>query len=138
MTYLYYSWGPPFIKDRIDENFRKQLLDRGLKLNKDFRDNLAGHIDKENEYVLDSDKKFFVENMQQHIMSFKNHSESYLNKPMFEELKLVKLWINFMKKGEFNPIHCHSGDISFVLYLDVPKEINQEQLLCTDTNGGPG
>jgi len=138
MTYLYYSWGPPFIADKIDEKFRKELLDRGLKLNTDFRSELAGHIDKENEYTLDDDKKFFVENMQKHIDDFKTHSDLYLNKVMFTELKLKKLWINFMKKGEFNPIHHHGGDISFVIYLDVPEKINEEQIMSTDKNGGPG
>ena len=138
MTYKYYSWGPPLIEDKIDEEFRKGLLARGLRLNTDFRGELAGHIDKENEYTLDNDKKFFVKNMQKHISNFKTHTDYYLNKTMFSELKLIKLWINFMKKGEFNPPHTHSGDITFVIYLDVPKEIYQEDLLNTDRKGGPG
>ena len=37
MTYKYYSWGPPLIEDKIDEEFRKGLLARGLRLNTDFR-----------------------------------------------------------------------------------------------------
>ena len=41
-------------------------------------------------------------------------------------MNLDKLWINFMKKGEFNPVHDHSGNISFVIYTSVPKEILME------------
>ena len=32
----------------------------------------------------------------------------------------------FYEKGEFNPIHSHSGDISFVIYISVPHEIVNE------------
>ena len=138
MTYERCRWGPPFITDKINEDFRKGLLDRGLRLNNDCRGDLAGHIDHESEFLLESDKKYFVENMQKHIQNFKEHSDSHLSRVMFTELKLQKLWINFMKKGEFNPPHTHSADITFVIYLDVPKEIYQEELLNTDTNGGPG
>ena len=36
-------------------------------------------------------------------------------------------WINFMKKGEFNPIHSHTGEISSVVCIDIPIEISQEE-----------
>ena len=138
MTYRYYHWGPPLIIGCITEEFRKGLLDRGLKLDNDFRDQLAGHLDKEKEYVSNDDKKFFVENMQKHIDDFKKHTEFYLNKTMFTELKLKSLWINFMKRGDFNPPHTHGGDITFVIYLDVPTEIYKQDFVNTDFNGGPG
>ena len=31
-----------------------------------------------------------------------------------------------MKAGEWNPVHNHTGDISCVTYLKVPKEIQEE------------
>ena len=31
-----------------------------------------------------------------------------------------------MKQGEWNPLHAHSGDISCVTYLKIPKEIEDE------------
>ena len=43
-----------------------------------------------------------------------------------------------MKKGEFNPIHSHSGDISFVIYISVPHEIVNECKNYTGTGVGPG
>ena len=36
------------------------------------------------------------------------------------------LWVNYMKAGEWNPSHNHTGDISCVTYLKVPKEISEE------------
>ena len=32
-----------------------------------------------------------------------------------------------MKAGDFNPLHTHGGDYSFVLFLDVPKQLEKEQ-----------
>jgi Rps23 Pro-64 3,4-dihydroxylase Tpa1-like proline 4-hydroxylase len=36
------------------------------------------------------------------------------------------VWINYQRKGEFNPIHNHRGVFSFVIYADVPEEIRKE------------
>ena len=47
-------------------------------------------------------------------------------RPPVTSMNLDKLWINFMKKGEFNPVHDHSGNISFVIYTSVPNEILME------------
>ena len=35
-------------------------------------------------------------------------------------------WINFQKKYEFNPIHQHSGDYSFVLWIQIPYDLKEE------------
>ena len=39
---------------------------------------------------------------------------------------LKPVWVNFMKQGEWNPSHSHTGDISCVAYLKIPKEIDEE------------
>ena len=43
-------------------------------------------------------------------------------------------WVNFQKKHEFNPVHFHDGIISFVLYLDVPYSIEDEQAVASSIN----
>lgn len=35
-------------------------------------------------------------------------------------------WINFQKKHEFNPLHNHSGDYSFVIWIKIPYNIKDE------------
>lgn len=35
-------------------------------------------------------------------------------------------WFNFMKKGEFNPLHGHTGNISGIIMIKVPTEIALE------------
>ena len=41
-------------------------------------------------------------------------------------LVLDKLWVNFQKKGEFNPTHSHGGVMSFVIWMDTPYNIEDE------------
>jgi len=40
--------------------------------------------------------------------------------------ELTGSWINFQKKHEFNPIHAHNGNYSFVIWLDIPYNIDDE------------
>ena len=43
-------------------------------------------------------------------------------------LNIDSAWVNYMKKGESNPMHIHLPcDLSSVLYLDVPDELLEEQ-----------
>lgn len=39
------------------------------------------------------------------------------------------LWVNLQKKYEHNPPHTHGGDLSFVIWLKVPYDIEKEKSL---------
>jgi len=41
-------------------------------------------------------------------------------------------WVNFQKKHEYNPIHSHSGILSWVIWYQIPYDIEKEKY------GGPG
>ncbi len=42
------------------------------------------------------------------------------------ELELERIWINIQRKGEFLPVHNHSGVYSFVIWADVPFTMEEE------------
>jgi hypothetical protein len=44
-----------------------------------------------------------------------------------KELFLIGSWINFQKKYEFNPLHNHDGEFSFVIYCKIPYTMVEEQ-----------
>ena len=46
-------------------------------------------------------------------------------------------WMNFQKKNEFNPVHVHSGELSSVIMIDVPKEIEEESDAVKDKTNMP-
>lgn len=40
--------------------------------------------------------------------------------------ELERIWVNIQRKGEFLPVHNHSGVYSFVIWSDVPFNIEDE------------
>ena len=57
-----------------------------------------------------------------------NSVKTYIKKSSNRNVKrisLKNLWIVRQFKNEYNPIHFHSGDISGVGYLNIPKNITQ-------------
>ena len=43
--------------------------------------------------------------------------------------RLNSLWVNFQKKGEFQPVHNHTGLFSFVIWMDIPYHWKDEAKL---------
>jgi len=129
MTFLY--WGPLVARFEVEDYITKELLKRSDKIkSNDGRRQLAGHIDRENFYT-QQDIDWFVEQTSKYFNAYVEHKQTQWNidppkEVLIEYLKLNSLWVNYMKKNEYNPPHIHSGDISFVLYLDVPEQIEKE------------
>lgn len=42
------------------------------------------------------------------------------------KLTLSSCWCNFQKKYEFNPVHQHSGVLSFVIWVNIPYTLEAE------------
>ena len=53
-------------------------------------------------------------------------------------LHIDVFWINYMKSNDFNPPHAHSGDLSFVIYPAMPKELIKENTDYKGSAVGPG
>ena len=49
--------------------------------------------------------------------------------PNIKEVKVIKLWVVRQFKNEYNPIHYHSGQLSGVGYLKIPKNMNQNKVV---------
>jgi len=49
-------------------------------------------------------------------------------------LKLMSTWVNFQQKGEFNPMHNHSGAYSFVLWYKIPYDMATEDAVSPGRN----
>ena len=45
------------------------------------------------------------------------------------KLTLASLWVNHQKQHEFNPLHHHSGVVSFVIWLKIPTDYRDQHLL---------
>lgn len=122
------KFGPPVFVTSISEKLRTDLLLEGVRQKTDARTRLAGHIADEKFYS-DLVKSKFGSNILEKI---KEYIESIIDVRPIEcknyKTTLNSLWINRQKSAEHNPPHRHSnGEISFVIYLDFPEEIINEQ-----------
>ena len=94
--------------------------------------NLAGNI-AESYDLVDEEDYFFNEVLKpvslryisenSHVNNFQsNHISS-------EDICLNKFWVNYQYKTEFNPMHIHTGIISFVIWLKIPTESEEQHNL---------
>jgi hypothetical protein len=120
------------IKDEI-----KEIQNNFSKHNKNNK-KLVGNI--EHQYTLNKTHTY-IENL---VRPYINEHEKQFN--YINSLDIVSgnvylgmadpPWVNFMKKHEFNPPHIHNGVYSFVIWIDVPYDIEEEksQNYCKDSN----
>ena len=111
------------------------------KRKKDFRNKLAGNIS--NSYLLldrgdwfwnntikplikDYEKYFWASAPQPRLITNQNH-------PLY----LTQMWVNYQKQTEFNPVHSHTGVYSFVVWMQIPTNYNdqKENPIAKKSNG---
>lgn len=48
---------------------------------------------------------------------------------------IPSLWVNFQQKHEYNPLHNHDGDFSFVTWVNIPYSLEEERSLPSSKSG---
>ena len=127
----------------IEDETISLLLKKGKESQKksnDTRKNLAAVINKA--YYYDT-VDWFYPLFSPYVNTYADGVSSYMP-GAFKKLptgwELHGLWINYQKANEYNPPHHHDGDLSFVIYLQVPEEIvkENEKMQGVHNNPGPG
>ena len=142
IQYIFPYWGPLVYETQIDKEFVDLLLEKGQETTLDARKKLAGMID--NEYYYENYYEWFIPKFEIYLNSYVDAAKDYANNTPMERISagwhLEKLWINYQKANEYNPPHDHTGDLSFVIYLQVPEEIvkENEETKHEHNNVGPG
>jgi len=112
------------IPDNIFKKLKKIVNIKKVKAN----DTLAGNM--EEEYYLNEHTSILEKYIIDHAFSYpplvtninKTHKAFTENRP----LTLSNLWVNHQKKHEFNPIHNHSGVLSFIVFIQIPYLIKDQ------------
>ena len=123
IEYQFYHWGPFLYKTKLLPKEIKEIKTFCRKdKKKDYRSHLAGLIKHEHE--IDSKKLFPI------ILPYLNsYSQAYLDytaKSIGTRVELISSWVNYMTKFESNPLHTHDEDLSFVIYIGIPKNLKKE------------
>jgi hypothetical protein len=114
---------------------------------------LAGHVS--NSYKLDDPQNLVVQNLYKIVNDLDSNPNMFkfiqkevariYDKTGYKGMltpQLDNMWVNFQKKGEFQPIHDHSGMFSFVIWMDIPYHSKDEAKLplakssCPNPPGG--
>lgn len=135
----YYRWGPYLHKAHLTQQVCVELLARGLQSRIDHGAHLAGVI--KGEYLLfERDRLYIEELLQDEFCNYaRERSQYHQEGSKTLAFRLDQVWINIMGPGEFNPPHTHyGGDISFVLYLQIPDGLKEEFESNRRNNAGPG
>lgn len=85
-----------------------------------FNSGLAGHIQEEYVYNISPPFKRCVDSM---FQDYRKRFDFYPNNDYNIE---TASWVNLQKKNEYNPIHMHYEDISWVLWVTIPYDLTEE------------
>jgi hypothetical protein len=92
---------------------------------------LAGNIKEEwnlkpaipmfNNYIVD-----LINKHPNHLKYVDTERKKFSNIEKVPPLQLNNFWVNFQKKYEFNPVHNHNGLFSFVIFIQIPYDLEKE------------
>ena len=121
-----------------------ECIDVAKKKKINVKKDLAGYIS--HSYKLEDSQNLVAENLFNIIFNEKDNPKMFnfikeelesifkktcpdQNKKVVAKPHLSSLWVNFQKKGEFQPLHNHSGLFSFVIWMDIPYDWKDEAKL---------
>ena len=166
INYSTCRWGPLVLQSKIEDDFVEELLKKGFESRHSGRKQLdagkylAGHI--EGEYLYEDLEDWFVPRIKPYIEGYIDLVDQWTGNSSFKHLirdssfenimkggrdqkieitigwYMTMAWINFQKKNEYNPPHNHPCDLSFVIFLQVPKEIGEEYKEIPEIEHGKG
>lgn len=135
IKYDYFHWGPFLYKTKVTDEIVKQLLSFCKRdKEKDIRHKLAGHLKEE--YALKPDEVMPL--LAPYFQSYQKAAFEHHGVLFDKKIKMKSAWVNFMKEGEYNPPHVHTGALSCVLYLQIPNDIKQNNIDHVASSPQPG
>jgi len=155
---LIFPFGPPIYQTIIPDDIHFKLSSEAEKLTKeddDWNEKLAGNLYTGRSYQYKEKTRKEVEPyIRGQLENFANiyidnqpdkarvdfHKVIQIPQPNDKTkdgyLELNSLWVNFQKKNDYNPLHTHDGQFSFVIYLKVPEKIFEVQADSNTKNAG--
>ena len=151
MTQFMRPFGPTIYRGKLTDEeitYIQNVAEETLEENKRIGKSLVGIMkDHMEAHVTDIEK--FLSMLTPHLIEYAKYEYERRNKFTFDGDGVVRdgeidwegisfnlgkgPWINYQRAGEFQPCNEHSGEVSAVVYIDIPEEIAQEEY-TKDTN----
>lgn len=131
-----------YIQTTVPQKFRNKILSEINTSTKSMNRNLIGHIKNQTMLVKLKDDKEWIEYIKQVCEAFslqfqpntKVIADLLVDDSFIDSLTLDQPWVNKMKKTEFNPFHNHRGLYSYVIWVKIPYDIEDEKNYFPDPN----
>lgn len=120
--------------DRLSDEKYDQLLSAiTLSVGDKMNSRLVGHIAKEFELPeAQSILKDQILSLANVHASYFNHLKNYSILTEDAEMVLGPIWVNHQQRHEFNPPHGHEGVYSFVIWVKIPYDLEEEKNVFPD------
>ena len=141
LQYNMFRWGPLLVRVTVEKEMLDLFLKEGKASQKDMGVKLAGVLNKQVEF---RDRKLFEKFFSNMFnlyadAQFKCNEEKGNSREYYkQQYSLDALWCNFQSPGDFNPPHDHGGALSWVIFLQIPEELKEENKKYKGRSAGPG
>ena len=120
---------PPVLYQELLQSVEINEIETKTRVNNSY---LAGNIEKEFDVT-----NVIPYNFYEYLALLAN--DYYLNFTSKDNygrktFKFLRSWLNCQKKYEFNPLHTHSGNLSWVLWIKIPYDVEEELKLSNSIN----
>ena len=114
---------PKNLINKINKEVDKILIDKKKLKKSDYSHKLVGQVKQEIKLSSNFVKKNLLKFIGDSVKKYINKS----SKKNVKKITLRNMWVVRQFKNEYNPIHFHSGNISGVGYLKIPKNITKSR-----------
>ena len=91
---------------------------------------LAGHLEQQWYMPATPELSKLMETLPEYYINGGNLDRAEFAKDVYLKnnlpWKLMSYWVNYSKKGDFQPLHNHTGAFSFVIWVKIPYNIKEE------------
>ena len=111
---------------------QKSMYELQKSSENDARDSLRGHLEEEWHLPLTKEIKSFTRCLSyEYVNQFGFQPAMGMAEKMHDinnsDFELKRLWVNYQKRYDFNPLHIHSGIFSFVIWVQIPYDLEKER-----------
>ena len=105
-----------WIEEQLNTTMMTYLWSQIKLANEDVKDKLVGHITS----------SLVLPDVEQKLSNYVLEVAKDLDYIYTPDIRMDAAWVNFQKKHEFNPVHMHSGKMSFVIWMKIPYSYETE------------
>ena len=141
IEFINYAWGPLLLHFKYPKKDITKLkrICKQTKNHEDWSGDLAGVFPNgHQDLMIQKDRLWFYKSIEYYFETWAEIAVDYYAWKKRPVLKPHQIWVNHMTAGDFNPPHIHDGDVTFVLFVDVPNVIKKENQKYNGSSLGPG